>query len=92
MSVLRYAQQEAANIRKAESRAIQQARLNASIAQSAAEETASSLASSKLSWGPVPASSTDTGQAGQVSYDGTYLYICTATDTWGRIAIDFTPF
>lgn len=35
-----------------------------------------------------PASSTDTGTTGQVKYDGTYLYICTDTDTWKRIAFD----
>lgn len=92
MAVLRYAQQEAANIRKAESRAIQQARLNASIAERKAEATASSIGSSKLSWGPVPLSSSDTGQPGQVAYDATTFYLCTATNTWGRVAIDFTPF
>lgn len=92
MSLLRYAAQEQANIRKAESRATQQSRLNASLAQRDAEATASSIASTKLSWGPPPASSSDTGIAGQVAYDASFFYLCTATNTWGRVAIDFTPF
>lgn len=87
MAVLRYAQQEAANIRKAESRAIQQARLNASIAERKAEATASSIGSSKLSWGPVPASASDAGQPGQVAYDATHFYVCVALDTWVRATL-----
>lgn len=87
MAVLRYGQQEAANIAKAQSRAIQQARLNASIAERKAEATASSIASSKLSWGPVPLSSSDTGQPGQVAYDGSYFYVCVALDTWARATL-----
>jgi hypothetical protein len=34
-----------------------------------------------------PLSSSAPGTAGQVSYDSSYLYICTAPNTWGRIAI-----
>lgn len=33
-----------------------------------------------------PASASATGEAGQVKYDSSYLYICTATNTWRRIA------
>ena len=33
-----------------------------------------------------PASSSDTGNAGDICWDSSYLYICTATDTWRRIA------
>lgn len=33
-----------------------------------------------------PASASATGIAGQTSYDSSYFYICTATDTWRRIA------
>jgi len=34
-----------------------------------------------------PASSSATGTAGQLAYDANYLYICTATDTWERVAV-----
>ena len=33
-----------------------------------------------------PSSASDTGTAGTIYYDSSYLYICTATDTWRRIA------
>ena len=36
----------------------------------------------------VPSSSTDTGIKGQVAYDASYVYICVATNTWIRSAID----
>lgn len=32
----------------------------------------------------VPATATSTGRAGQVAYDASYIYICTATNTWRR--------
>ena len=35
----------------------------------------------------VPASASATGTAGTVSWDADYVYICTATDTWKRVAI-----
>ena len=35
----------------------------------------------------VPASATAPGVAGQIAYDGDYIYICTATDVWKRVAI-----
>ena len=35
----------------------------------------------------VPASATATGTAGQIAYDSSYLYICTAANTWRRVAI-----
>ena len=34
-----------------------------------------------------PASALATGEAGEIRYDGTYLYFCTATDTWERAAL-----
>jgi len=34
-----------------------------------------------------PASSTDTGVAGQICWDTSYLYICTATNTWTRVLL-----
>lgn len=41
----------------------------------------------KLVWVSAPASAASTGTAGQIAYDSSYLYICTATDTWKRVAI-----
>jgi len=40
----------------------------------------------------VPSSSTDTGTAGQIAVDATYIYVCVGTNSWGRVAIDTTPF
>lgn len=34
-----------------------------------------------------PASASADGVKGQMACDGSYLYICTATDTWKRVAI-----
>jgi hypothetical protein len=34
-----------------------------------------------------PASATATGVAGQIAWDANFIYICTATDTWKRVAI-----
>ena len=34
-----------------------------------------------------PASATDTGTAGEVAWSSNYIYICTATNTWKRVAI-----
>lgn len=34
-----------------------------------------------------PSSATDTGTQGQIAWDADYIYICTATDTWKRVAI-----
>jgi len=36
---------------------------------------------------PVPASATATGRQSDIAQDGSYLYVCTATDTWKRVAI-----
>jgi hypothetical protein len=35
----------------------------------------------------VPASAAATGSEGQIAWDADYIYICTATDTWKRVAI-----
>lgn len=35
----------------------------------------------------VPASAAATGTLGQWAQDDSYIYICTATDTWKRVAI-----
>lgn len=34
-----------------------------------------------------PANATATGTVGTISWDASYIYICTATDTWKRVAI-----
>lgn len=34
-----------------------------------------------------PASASATGVAGQIAYDSSYIYVCTATNTWKRAAI-----
>lgn len=34
-----------------------------------------------------PASATATGTTGDIAWDASYIYICTATDTWKRVAI-----
>lgn len=42
--------------------------------------------------GSVPSSSTDTGSAGQIAVDATHIYVCVGANSWGRVAIDTTPF
>lgn len=37
--------------------------------------------------GTAPAANNSTGTAGDIRYDADYIYICTATDTWKRVAI-----
>jgi len=34
-----------------------------------------------------PASASATGTAGTIAWDASYIYVCTATDTWKRVAI-----
>ena len=34
-----------------------------------------------------PASAIDTGTAGEIAWDSSYFYVCTATNTWTRIAL-----
>lgn len=43
-----------------------------------------------VSWSTPPASPVATGTAGEMAYDGTYYYVCTATNTWKRVAWDVT--
>ena len=38
----------------------------------------------------VPSGPTDTGTAGTLSYDTTYLYVCVAANTWIRVEKDAT--
>jgi len=37
--------------------------------------------------GTAPSNATDTGTAGDIRYDSNYIYVCTATNTWKRVAI-----
>jgi hypothetical protein len=39
-----------------------------------------------------PAHSTSAGVAGQIAHDGTYVYVCLATNTWVRITPTTTSF
>lgn len=34
-----------------------------------------------------PATASSTGTAGDIAYDSGFLYVCTATNTWKRVAI-----
>ena len=34
-----------------------------------------------------PSSASDTGTTGQIAWDADYIYVCTATGTWKRVAI-----
>lgn len=38
-------------------------------------------------WVAVPATAASAGLAGQKAYDATYLYVCTAPNTWQRTAL-----
>jgi hypothetical protein len=35
----------------------------------------------------VPATATSAGTAGDIAWDSSYIYICTASNTWKRVAI-----
>jgi len=48
------------------------------------EDTIKDLVRIKLG---TPAS-TSTGQVGELRYDGSYLYVCTAVNTWRRTALE----
>ena len=42
---------------------------------------------SKVNFGTAPASATSTGAEGDVVWTADYIYVCTATNTWKRVAI-----
>jgi len=44
-------------------------------------------ASAVPTWVSVPANATAAGTAGMLAYSSSFLYVCTATDTWVRAAI-----
>lgn len=37
-----------------------------------------------------PANSNSTGTTGQIAWDTQYIYVCTATNTWKRVALNLT--
>lgn len=44
-------------------------------------------------WVDAPTSATSTGSAGQIAYDGSYIYLATGTNTWTRAAVaTWSPF
>lgn len=52
---------------------------------STAQQTALNL---KLNtWVSAPATAASTGTVGQIAYNGSYIYICTASNTWVRAAL-----
>lgn len=48
-------------------------------------------ATNTVNFSTKPISSTSTGAAGSLAVDGSYLYICTATNAWQRIGWDTNP-
>jgi len=41
----------------------------------------------RISTTKTPSSASDTGNTGQIAWDADYIYVCTATNTWKRVAI-----
>jgi hypothetical protein len=41
----------------------------------------------RIATAKTPASASDTGTAGEICWDSSYIYVCTATDTWKRAAL-----
>jgi len=41
----------------------------------------------RLSTAKTPSSASDTGNTGDICWDANYIYVCTATNTWKRVAI-----
>jgi hypothetical protein len=47
------------------------------------------ITGSTPTWSSVPASPTATGTAGNIAYDGSYIYVCQATNAWGRAPVSW---
>ena len=45
------------------------------------------LTNKRLASATIPATISSTGTTGQIAYDNDWLYVCTATDTWRRVAL-----
>ena len=41
----------------------------------------------RIATAKTPSSASDTGTAGEICWDSSYIYVCTATDTWKRAAL-----
>jgi hypothetical protein len=41
----------------------------------------------KIATAKTPASASATGTAGEICWDTSYIYVCTATNTWKRAAL-----
>jgi hypothetical protein len=53
-----------------------------------ADDSAYSVLDAQLrAQGAAPATTGATGTAGDIRYDADYIYVCTATNTWKRVAI-----
>ena len=59
--------------------------------QAGTEDTSGNAATAtvatRVSDTAAPASASDTGTAGEVRYDSSFIYVCVATDTWVRAAL-----
>ena len=55
--------------------------------QDTSGNAATATVATRISDTTAPASATDTGTAGEVRYDGSFIYVCVATDTWVRAAL-----
>lgn len=42
--------------------------------------------------GDAPSSTSSPGQIGEIRFDSDFIYVCTATDTWKRVALDSASF
>ena len=47
----------------------------------------SGITNTPVAWADVPATAGAAGTAGDVAYDSSFLYVCTATNTWKRVPI-----
>lgn len=55
--------------------------------QDTSGNAATATVATRVSDTTAPATATDTGTAGEVRYDGSFIYVCVATDTWVRAAL-----
>lgn len=59
----------------------------ATVAKTGAYDDLSGLPPTAPALAPVPLSATASGVIGQIAFDQAYLYICTNTNTWKRVAL-----
>lgn len=55
--------------------------------QDTSGNAATATVATRVSDTTAPATATDTGTAGEVRYDSSFIYVCVATDTWVRAAL-----